>query len=315
MAILVIAEHDHGQLNPVTLSTLKAATQLGGDVEVLVAGHDCQNVVEQLTKCEDVQTVLSVDNLLYQHFLPENLSLLIVSLAQGYSHILAPATTFGKNFMPRLSALLDVQMVSDITAIESEDTFKRPIYAGNAVATVQCSSPQKLLTIRPTAFEKVALNRSAPAPVRSVPAAEGFVDSAFVSVQQANADKPQLSQAKVVVSGGRGLQKAENFKMLEDLATKLGGGAIGASRAAVDVGWIGNDCQVGQTGKVVAPELYVAVGISGAIQHIAGMKDSKVIVAINKDENAPIFEVATYGLVADLFDAVPELIEKLAEEG
>lgn len=315
MAILVIAEHDHGQLNPVTLSTLKAATQLSGDVEVLVAGHDCQNVVEQLTKCEDVQTVLSVDNPLYQHFLPENLSLLIVSLAQGYSHILAPATTFGKNFMPRLSALLDVQMVSDITAIESEDTFKRPIYAGNAVATVQCSSPQKLLTIRPTAFEKVALNRSAPAPVRSVPAAEGFEDSAFVSVQQANADKPQLSQAKVVVSGGRGLQKAENFKMLEDLATKLGGGAIGASRAAVDVGWIGNDCQVGQTGKVVAPELYVAVGISGAIQHIAGMKDSKVIVAINKDENAPIFEVATYGLVADLFDAVPELIEKLAEEG
>lgn len=315
MAILVIAEHDHGQLNPVTLSTLKAATQLGGDVEVLVAGHHCQNVVEQLTKCEAVQTVLSVDNPLYQHFLSENLSQLIVSLAQGYSHILAPATTFGKNFMPRLSALLDVQMVSDITAIESDETFKRPIYAGNAVATVQCNSPQKLLTIRPTAFEKVALNRSAPAPVRSVPAAEGFEGSAFVSAQQANADKPQLTQAKVVVSGGRGLQKAENFKMLEDLATKLGGGAIGASRAAVDVGWIGNDCQVGQTGKVVAPELYVAVGISGAIQHIAGMKDSKVIVAINKDENAPIFEVATYGLVADLFDAVPELIEKLAEEG
>ena len=315
MAILVIAEHDHGQLNPVTLSTLKAATQLSGDVEVLVAGHDCQKVVEQLTKCEAVQTVLSVDNPLYQHFLPENLSLLIASIAQDYSHILAPATTFGKNFMPRLSALLDVQMVSDITAIESEDTFKRPIYAGNAVATVECRSPQKLLTIRPTAFEKLALNRSAPVPVRTVPAAEGFEDSAFVSAQQANADKPQLSQAKVVVSGGRGLQKAENFKMLEDLATKLGGGAIGASRAAVDVGWIGNDCQVGQTGKVVAPELYVAVGISGAIQHIAGMKDSKVIVAINKDENAPIFEVVTYGLVADLFDAVPELIEKLAEEG
>lgn len=310
MNILVLAEHDHKNLSKATLSVVKAAQEIGGDISVLVAGLNANDVAEQASKINGITKVLHVSDALYEHALAENFAALVHSMAGGFTHILAPATTFGKNIMPRLSALLDVQMISDISKVVSADTFERPIYAGNAIATVQSLDSVKVLTVRPTAFDAVPMDGSASVEAGNV--AKGFAGSEFVSTKISDPEKPQLTSARVVVSGGRGLKEAKNFELLERLAEKLGGGAIGASRAAVDVGWVPNDYQVGQTGKVVAPELYFAVGISGAVQHLAGMKDSKVIVAINKDENAPIFEVATYGLVADLFEAVPELIEKLS---
>lgn len=309
MRILVLAEHQNQTLSKATLSVLAAAQEIGGDITVLVAGVNTSSVASEVSKAEGVRKVVHVNDALYEHALAENMALLVQSMANEFDYILAPATTFGKNIMPRVSALLDVQMVSDITKVVSADTFERPIYAGNAIATVQSLDDKKVITVRPTAFDAVALNASAT--VEDAQAVEGFNGSEFVSAKESDPEKPQLTSARAVVSGGRGLKEAKNFEMLEALAEKLGGGAIGASRAAVDSGWVPNDYQVGQTGKVVAPELYVAVGISGAVQHLAGMKDSKVIVAINKDENAPIFEIATYGLVADLFEAVPELMEKI----
>lgn len=309
MNILVIAEHDGKRLEKSTLNVLSAAKELGGEITVLIAGVNTTAVAQEASKADSIQKIIHVQDALYEYALAENMALLIKNIAVDFSYILAPATTFGKNILPRVAALLDVQMISDVTKIISADTFERPIYAGNAVATIQSLDAIKVLTVRPTAFDPVPLNGETVVEAGSV--GEGFEHTAYVSSKLSDPEKPQLTSARVVVSGGRGLKEGKNFKLLEALAEKLGGGAIGASRAAVDVGWVPNDYQVGQTGKVVAPELYVAVGISGAVQHLAGMKDSKVIVAINKDENAPIFEVATYGLVADLFEAIPELIEKL----
>ncbi|CAB0151112.1 Electron transfer flavoprotein subunit alpha [Pseudidiomarina piscicola] len=309
MSILVIAEHDNQELSPATLKTLAAAQQMGGDVEVLVAGHDCQAVADAVANVEGVSKVRVADNAAYGHFLAENLGALVAELGKDYSHVVAPATTTGKNFMPRVAALLDVAQVSDIIAVESADTFKRPIYAGNAIATVQSEDAIKVITVRATAFDAVAAEGGN----ASVEAVDTVIDndkSEFVGEELAESERPDLTSASVVISGGRGMQNGENFHLLEKVADKLGA-AVGASRAAVDAGFVPNDMQVGQTGKIVAPELYIAVGISGAIQHLAGMKDSKVIVAINKDEEAPIFQVADYGLVADLFDVLPELEQAL----
>lgn len=309
MSILVIAEHDNKALKACTYNTVTAATQLGGDVCLLIAGSDCDSVVTEATQIAGVKEVWIAKSSAYTHPLAENLAPLVAGLSNGLTAILAPATTFGKNLLPRLSAVLDKQMISDIISVESTDTFKRPIYAGNAIETVKLLEDVKLLTVRPTAFAAAATGGSATVVEKAVTEDKGL--SAFVGSEGSSSDRPELATAKIVISGGRGLQNGDNFAILEKLADKLGGAAIGASRAAVDAGWVPNDYQVGQTGKVVAPELYIAVGISGAIQHLAGMKDSKVIVAINKDENAPIFEVADYGLVADLFEAVPELTEKV----
>jgi electron transfer flavoprotein alpha subunit len=309
MSVLVVAEHDNQDLKPATLSTITAAAQLGGDVAVLVAGSGCRDAAEKASKIAGVGKVLLVDSEHYAHPLAENMALLIVRLAPDYSHVLAPATTFGKNFMPRVAALLDVAMISDVIAIESEDTFVRPIYAGNALATVQATDPVKVMTVRGTSFEKAATEGGSAA-IEGVEPAEDPGLSSFVGQELTESERPELTAARVVISGGRGMQNSENFHLLETLADKLGA-AVGASRAAVDAGYAPNDYQVGQTGKVVAPDLYIAVGISGAIQHLAGMKDSKVIVAINKDEEAPIFQVADYGLVADLFQALPELASEL----
>ncbi|WP_417665753.1 electron transfer flavoprotein subunit alpha/FixB family protein [Pseudidiomarina sp.] len=309
MSILVIAEHDNATLNPATLKTLAAAKQIGGDIHLLVAGEGCQAVADEAAKAEGVSKVLLADNAAYGHFLAENLGQLVADLGKDYGHILAPATTTGKNFMPRVAALLDVAQISDIIAVESADTFKRPIYAGNAIATVQSEDAIKVITVRATAFDAV----SAEGGNAGVEALDNVVNndkSEFVGEELAKSERPDLTAASVVISGGRGMQNGENFHLLEKVADKLGA-AVGASRAAVDAGFVPNDMQVGQTGKIVAPELYIAVGISGAIQHLAGMKDSKVIVAINKDEEAPIFQVADYGLVADLFDVLPELEQKL----
>ncbi|WP_339877461.1 electron transfer flavoprotein subunit alpha/FixB family protein [Pseudidiomarina gelatinasegens] len=309
MSILVIAEHDNATLNAATLKTLAAAKQIGGDIHLLVAGEGCQAVADEAAKAESVSKVLLADNAAYGHFLAENLGQLVADLGKDYGHILAPATTTGKNFMPRVAALLDVAQISDIIAVESADTFKRPIYAGNAIATVQSEDAIKVITVRATAFDAV----SAEGGNASVEALDNVVSndkSEFVGEELAKSERPDLTAASVVISGGRGMQNGENFHLLEKVADKLGA-AVGASRAAVDAGFVPNDMQVGQTGKIVAPELYIAVGISGAIQHLAGMKDSKVIVAINKDEDAPIFQVADYGLVADLFDVLPELEQKL----
>lgn len=309
MSILVIAEHDNTTLAPATLHTLGAAQQIGGDITVLVAGTDCGTVAEAAAKVAGVDKVLVADNAALGHHLAENLTPLIVELAGSYSHVLAPATTFGKNVMPRAAALLDVQQISDISAVASADTFERPIYAGNALATVQSNDPIKLITVRTTKFDAVAAEGGN----ASVETIEGGSDaglSEFVGLDAVKSERPELTSARIVVSGGRGMGSSENFKLLETIADKLNA-AVGASRAAVDAGYVPNDYQVGQTGKVVAPDLYIAVGISGAIQHLAGMKDSKVIVAINKDEEAPIFQVADYGLVADLFQALPELTEAL----
>ena len=309
MSILVIAEHDNAELKGATLNTIAAAKAVGGDIDVLVAGSGCGAVGEAAAKVEGVSKVLVADNAAYEHQLAENVAKLVGDLGKNYSHILAPATTTGKNMLPRAAALLDVQPISDIIAVESPDTFKRPIYAGNVIATVQSSDAIKVASVRTTAFDPVAAEGGSAA-VEAVDIVDDAAVSKFVGEELAESDRPELTAARVVISGGRGMQNGENFEMLNKVADKLGA-AVGASRAAVDAGFVPNDMQVGQTGKIVAPDLYIAVGISGAIQHLAGMKDSKVIVAINKDEEAPIFSVADYGLVADLFDAVPELDAKL----
>lgn len=309
MSILVYAEHDNSALNAVTLSVLAAAQKIGGDITVLVAGENAGAVAEQAAKAEGVSKVLLADNSAYANQLAENIADLVAEIGKGYTHILAAATTSGKNFTPRVAALLDVNMISEISAVESADTFKRPIYAGNAVATVQSDDAIKVITVRGTAFDGVGAEGGS-ATVENLDVIKDAGTSSFVGEEVAKSDRPDLTAAKVVISGGRGMQNGENFEMLYKLADKLGA-AVGASRAAVDAGFVPNDLQVGQTGKIVAPDLYIAVGISGAIQHLAGMKDSKIIVAINKDEEAPIFQVADYGLVADLFDVVPELDSKL----
>jgi electron transfer flavoprotein alpha subunit len=309
MTTLVIAEHDNVSLKGATLNTVAAAKAIGGDIHVLVAGSNCGAVAEAAAKVAGVAKVLVADNAVYANQLAENVSLLVAELGKGYSHILAPATSNGKNILPRAAALLDVAQISEITAVVSADTFQRPIYAGNVIATVQSSDAIKVLTVRTTGFDAVAAEGGSAA-VEAVASAQNAGVSSFVAEEIAKSDRPDLTAAKIVISGGRGMQSGDNFHMLESIADKLGA-AVGASRAAVDAGFVPNDMQVGQTGKIVAPDLYIAVGISGAIQHLAGMKDSKVIVAINKDEEAPIFQVADYGLVADLFVALPELEKAL----
>ena len=308
MSILVFAEHDNSTLKAETLKTVAAAQAIGGDITLLVAGYNCKNVVDAASKVNGVNKVLVADNAVYEHQLAENVSLLVLELAGDYEHIIATALTTGKNFMPRVAALLDVTQISDIIAVESSDTFVRPIYAGNAIATVQSLDSKKVITVRATAFDAVATDGNAE--VVTLDMATDANLSAHVSDELTVSERPDLGAARVVISGGRGMQNGDNFKLLDGIADKLGA-AIGASRAAVDAGFVPNDMQVGQTGKIVAPDLYIAVGISGAIQHLAGMKDSKIIVAINKDSEAPIFQVADYGIVADLFDALPELESKL----
>ena len=309
MSTLVIAEHDNATLKPATLNTVAAAAELGGDIVVLVAGHGCAAVGAAAAKVGGVGKVLVADDAALEHPLAEGLTTVIQALAGGYSHILAPATTFGKNVMPRVAALLDVQQISEISGIVSADTFVRPIYAGNAMATVQSSDGTKVITVRTTAFDTAPAD-GGNATVEAVSTGAASDLSSFVGMETSGSDRPELTSAKVIISGGRGMGSGENFALLEPIADKLSA-AIGASRAAVDAGFVPNDYQVGQTGKVVAPDLYIAVGISGAIQHLAGMKDSKVIVAINKDEEAPIYQVADYGLVDDLFKALPALAAEL----
>jgi electron transfer flavoprotein alpha subunit len=309
MSILVIAEHDNTNLKGATLNTLAAAKEIGSEITLLVAGSDIASVTSEAQQLNGITKILACDNDLYKNSLAEELSNLVVSLANSFSYILAPATTFGKNLLPRISAKLDVQQISDIISVESEDTFKRPIYAGSCIATVKSNDTVKLITVRSTAFDPVATDNS-DVPVESVDVANSANISEFVSEELAKSDRPELTSANIVISGGRGMQSGDNFHLLDSIADKLGA-AVGASRAAVDAGFVPNDYQVGQTGKIVAPDLYIAVGISGAIQHLAGMKDSKVIVAINKDEDAPIFQVSDYGLVSDLFTALPELDTKL----
>jgi len=309
MSILVIAEHDNVSIKSATLNAVTAAVRIGGEIHLLVAGKGCAAVADEAAKIAGVAKVLLADAPQYADQLPENVAALVVAKAAGYSHILAAATTAGKNFMPRAAALLDVAQVSDIVAVEAPDTFVRPIYAGNVLATVQSLDAVKVITVRTTAFEAAELNGSAP--VEAIDAVSDNGRSVLVARELTQSERPELAAAKVVVSGGRGLGSAENFqKLIEPLADKLGA-AMGASRAAVDAGFVPNDYQVGQTGKIVAPQLYIAVGISGAIQHLAGMKESRVIVAINKDADAPIFQVADYGLVGDLFEVVPALTAAL----
>lgn len=309
MSILVFAEHDNSSLKQATLSVLAAAKEIGGDIDVLVAGDNCSAVADEAAKADGVNKVLLAENAVYGHNLGENLGQLVAEVGNGYSHILAAAGTTGKDFMPRVAALLDVAQVSDIMGVVDADTFVRPIYAGNAIATVKSEDSTKVITVRPTAFDPVA-GEGGSASVEKLDLVKDAGVSSFVSEELAKSDRPDLASADIVISGGRGMQNGENFKMLEQIADLLGA-AVGASRAAVDAGFVPNDMQVGQTGKIVAPQLYLAVGLSGAIQHLAGMGDSKVIAAINKDEEAPIFQVADYGLVADLFEAVPELEEEL----
>ncbi|MDR3450963.1 MAG: FAD-binding protein [Alphaproteobacteria bacterium] len=310
MTTLILAEHDNKTLKPVTLHVVTAAAKLGQPVTLLVAGKDCAGVAQQGAAIAGVSEVLHADDAAYANFLAENMAALIAKLAGGYSHILAPATSFGKNILPRAAGLCDCAQISDIMAIESADTFVRPIYAGNAIATVQSKDKIKFITVRGTAFDAAAATGGT-ASVKKIDAAGESGLSSFVGAELSKSERPELTAARIVVSGGRGVGSGENFKtVIEPLADKLGA-AVGASRAAVDAGYVPNDYQVGQTGKVVAPDLYIAIGISGAIQHLAGMKSSKTIVAINKDPDAPIFAVADYGLVADLFVAVPELIKAL----
>jgi electron transfer flavoprotein alpha subunit len=309
MKTLVLVEHDNKSLKDATLSTITAAAKLG-EVTALVAGQDCAAVAEAAAKIAGVAKVLKADDAAYAHALPENIAPLAVSLMEGFDAFLAPATTTGKNIAPRVAAKLDVMQISDIMSVEGEKSFKRPIYAGNAVATVESSDSKLVITVRGTGFEKAAAEGGS-APIEDVSGPGDAGISSFVGEELAKSERPELTSAKVIVSGGRGLKDGENFeKIIMPLADKLGA-AIGASRAAVDAGYVPNDFQVGQTGKIVAPEVYIAIGISGAIQHLAGMKDSKTIIAINKDEDAPIFQVADLGLVADLFEAVPELTAKL----
>ena len=309
MAVLVLAEHDNKSLKAASLNTIAAATKLSADVDVLVAGEGCADIAAKVAALQGVKRVLVVDNAAYGDQAAEPLAKLVVAVAANYSHLLAPSSSYGKNTMPRVAALLDVAQISDIVGVVSEDTFVRPIYAGNALATVVSSDAKKVITVRSTAFDPVTEGGSAA--VENAAVADSGKKSDLVGRELTKSERPELGAAKVVVSGGRGLGSGENFKsIMEPLADKLGA-AIGASRAAVDAGFVSNDCQVGQTGKIVAPQLYIAVGMSGAIQHLAGMKDSKIIVAINKDPDAPIFQVADYGLVADLFEAVPQLTSSL----
>ena len=309
MSILILCDHENGQLSPVTLNAVSAASQLGSEMHVLVAGDQTGNVAKAAASIIGIAKVLVADDKILENGLAENLAPLMQSLSGGYSHMMAAATTTGKNVMPRLAALLDVMQISDIIKIEGANTFQRPIYAGNALSTVSSNEAVKVITVRGTAFEAVAAE-GGNAPIEPVAGASDAGLSAYVKSELSSSERPELTSASIVISGGRGMQDGANFAMLEKIADKLGA-AVGASRAAVDAGFVPNDYQVGQTGKVVAPDLYVAVGISGAIQHLAGMKDSKVIVAINKDDEAPIFQVADYGLVADLFDAVPALEKEL----
>ena len=305
MNTLVIAEHDNSSLKGATLNTIAAATAVSGDVTVIVAGQDIGSVIEEAQTLDGVTKILKCDSEVYANAIAEDLTSLIIANCDGYSHIMAPSTTFGKNLMPRISAKLDSQQISDIISVESDDTFKRPIYAGSCIATVKSNDSVKVITVRSTAFDPVSTSNSG-IEVVDIEAQSSLGISKFISEEIAKSDRPELTAANIVISGGRGMQSGDNFHLLDSIADKLGA-AVGASRAAVDAGFVPNDYQVGQTGKIVAPDLYIAVGISGAIQHLAGMKDSKVIVAINKDEDAPIFQVADYGLVADLFNALPEL--------
>ena len=309
MSILVVAEHESSEIKAATLNTIAAGAAIGGEIHVLVAGEGCSGAAEAAAKIDGVAKVLVADSAEYAHGIAENLTPLILSLADNYEHLLANSTSFGKNLMPRVAAMLDVQQISDISGVTSADTFDRPTYAGNAIATVQSSDGKKVITVRGTAFDPVAAEGGSAA-VENVGAQGDSGLTSHVGSEISKSERPELTSARVIISGGRGMQSGDNFPMLEKVADILGA-AVGASRAAVDAGFVPNDYQVGQTGKIVAPELYLAVGISGAIQHLAGMKDSKVIVAINKDEEAPIFQVADYGLVADLFQAVPELEDAL----
>jgi electron transfer flavoprotein alpha subunit len=312
MAVLLIAEHDNKSLKDATVKSMTAAKALGGPVDILVAGHNAKGVADAAAKIAGASKVLLADDAQYANQLAENMAALVVELAGKYDAVLSPASTSGKNFMPRIAAALDVPQISEITSVDGPDTFTRPIYAGNAMQQVQAGAGKKVITVRSTAFKAAELTGSAT--VETIGAAKGPGISEFVRDELSKSERPELASARVVVSGGRGMQSGDNFHLLEKVADRLKA-AVGASRAAVDAGFVPNDYQVGQTGKVVAPELYIAVGISGAIQHLAGMKDSKVIVAINKDEEAPIFQVADYGLVADLFKAVPELDEELKKQG
>ena len=309
MSILVIAEHDNNNIKGSTLNTVAAASEIAGEISLLVAGSNCAPVLEEAQTINNVSKIISVDDEKYANFLAEDMSSLVIGIANNYKYIMAPATTFGKNLMPRISAKLDCQQISDIISVESDDTFKRPIYAGSCIATVKSLDEIKVITVRSTAFDPVETSNSG-IEIDTLDASDSSNISEFVSEEIAKSDRPELTAANIVISGGRGMQSGDNFHLLDSIADKLGA-AVGASRAAVDAGFVPNDYQVGQTGKIVAPDLYIAVGISGAIQHLAGMKDSKTIVAINKDEDAPIFQVADYGLVSDLFETLPELDSKL----
>ncbi len=309
MSILVLAEHNNNEVKSSTLNTISAASKLGNEIEVLVLGSNIDKISKEISTYQHVTKVLYLDSDKLVHAIAENIEPVIVSLADKYTHILAPATTFGKNIMPRVAVKLDVSQISDIVSVEGEDTFIRPIYAGNALATVKSKDSKKVITIRPTSFDVVA-KEGGSGILETISFDLNDNEVEFIDREESKSDRPELSTARIVVSGGRGLQSAENFKLISDIADKLNA-AIGASRAAVDAGYVSNDYQVGQTGKVVVPDLYIAVGISGAIQHLAGMKESKIIVAINKDEEAPIFNIADYGLSADLFEALPELSSEL----
>ena len=309
MSILLIAEHNNKELRPFTLNAITAASQIDGDVHALLIGNNCSDVAKALSEIPLVKKVIQVEAAHYENFLPENFAPLVVKVSENYSHIISSANTFGKNLMPRIAALLDTSQVSDIIKVISSDTFIRPIYAGNAFATVKSTDVKKCITIRPTSFEPCETSGGS-APIEKKDPVEEFTLSKFIKREEVKSDRPELGTARIVISGGRGMQSGDNFKLINDIADKLNA-AIGASRAAVDAGYISNEHQVGQTGKVVVPDLYIAVGISGAIQHLAGMKESKIIVAINKDGEAPIFSVADYGLEADLFEALPQFLEEL----
>ena len=309
MSILILAEHNNEEVKSSTLNTIGAASKISSDIEVLVVGSNTEGICKEISNYQNIKKVLSLNNTDYEHAIAEKIEPVIMSIADNYSHIFAPATTFGKNVMPRVAVKLDVAQISDVISVESEDTFIRPIYAGNALATVKSNDLKKVITIRPTSFDVVA-KEGGSGIVEDLQFDSNSNHSEFVDREESKSDRPELSTARIVVSGGRGLQSADNFKLINDIADKLNA-AIGASRAAVDAGYVSNDYQVGQTGKVVVPDLYIAVGISGAIQHLAGMKESKIIVAINKDEEAPIFNIADYGLSADLFEALPQLSSEL----
>ena len=309
MSLLIVAEHDNSSLSSASLHTVTAGKEIGSDIDILVVGSDCGKVANEASRIPGIKNILLADSKEYKDFIAENISNLIMSIANNYTHIIAPSSTTGKNIMPRIAALLDVMQISDIIKVIDENTFQRPIYAGNALCTVRSVDSIKLITVRTTSF-KISEAIGGTAEIKSIDSKGETKKTTFLKSELSGSERPELTSAKIVISGGRGMQDGSNFSMLEKVADKLGA-AVGASRAAVDAGFVPNDYQIGQTGKVVAPELYIAVGISGAIQHLAGMKDSKVIVAINKDEDAPIFQVADYGIVSDLFDALPELDSKL----